>query len=58
MNVIAANERSKQLDRRFEVYSCRHESLPTSIAPTSGLMKTEPNRPLHLSEDHRRHLRM
>ena len=29
-----------------------------SIAPTSTLIKTEPNRPLHLSEDHRRHRRM
>ena len=30
----------------------------TSIAPTSKLIKAEPNRPLHLSEDHRRHRRM
>ena len=27
-------------------------SPPTSIAPTSKFIKTEPNRPLHLSEDH------
>ena len=49
---------SRQLNRRCEVSSCRHVSPPTSIAPTSKLMKTEPNRPLHLSEDHRRHRRM
>ena len=43
-----------QLNRRFEVSTCRHESPPTSIAPTSKLIKTESNRPLHLSEDHSR----
>ena len=43
---------------RFEVSSCRNASPPTLIAPTSKLIKTEPNRPLHLSEDHRRHRRM
>ena len=48
---------STQLDRIFEVSTCRHVSLPTSIALTSKLIKTEPNRPLHLSEDHRRHRR-
>ena len=42
---------STQLNRRFEVSTCRHESPPTSIAPTSKLIKTEPNRPLHLTED-------
>ena len=42
---------STQLNRRFEVSTCRHVSPPTSIAPTSKLMKTEPNRPQHLSED-------
>ena len=49
---------STQLNRRFEVSTCRLVSPPTSIAPTSKLIKTEPNRPLHLSEDHRRHRRM
>ena len=49
---------STQLNRRFEVSTCRHVSPPTSIAPTSKPIKTEPNRPLHLSEDHRRHRRM
>ena len=29
-----------------------------SIAPTLKLTKAEPNRPLHLSEDHRHHRRM
>ena len=48
---------STQLDRRFEVSTCRHLSLPTSIAPTWKLIKTEPNRPQNLSEDHRRHRR-
>ena len=43
-----------QLNRRFEVSTCRYVSPSTSIAPTSKLMKTEPNRPLQLSEDHRR----
>ena len=43
-----------QLNLRFEVSTCRHISPATSIAPTSKLIKTEPNRPLHLSEDHRR----
>ena len=47
-----------QLNRRFEVSTCRHMSPSTYIAPTSKLIKTEPNRPLHLSEDHRRHRRM
>ena len=46
-----------QLNRRVEVLTCRHVSPPTSIALTSKLMKTEPNRPLSLSED-RRHRRM
>ena len=49
---------STQLNRRFEVSTCRHVSPPTSIAPTSKPIKAEPNRPLHLSEDHRRHRRM
>ena len=49
---------STQLNRRLEVSTCRHMSLPTSIAPTSKLMKAEPNRPLHLSEDQRRHQRV
>ena len=49
---------STQLNRRFEVSTCRHVIPPTSIAPTSKHIKTEPNRPLHLSEDHRRHGRM
>ena len=49
---------STQLNRRFEVSTCRHVSPPTSIAPKSKLIKNEPNRPLHLSEDHRRHRRM
>ena len=41
-----------QLDRWFEVSTCRHVSPPTFIAPTSKFTKTEPNRPLHLSEGH------
>ena len=49
---------STQLSRRFEVSTCRHVSPRTSIAPTSKLMKIQPNRPLHLSDDHRRHRRM
>ena len=49
---------STQLNRRFEESTCRHVSPPTSIAPTSKHIKTEPNRTLHLSEDHRRHRRM
>ena len=49
---------STQLNRRFEVSTCRHVSPPTSIAPTLKLIKTEPSRPLHMSEDHRRHRRM
>ena len=49
---------STRLSGRFEVSICRHVSLSTSSAPTSKPMKTEPNRPLHLSEDHRRHRRM
>ena len=36
----------------------RHVSTPTSIGPRSAAMNTEPNRPLLLSEDHRRHRRM
>ena len=47
-----------QLNRRLEVSTCRHVSPPTSIAPTSKLINAEPNRPLYLSEDHRRHRRM
>ena len=47
-----------QLSCRFEVSTCHHMSPPTSIPPTSKLIKTKPNRPLHLSEDHRRHQRM
>ena len=31
---------STQLNRRFEVSTCRHVSPPTSIAPTSKLIKT------------------
>ena len=42
---------STQLNRRFEVSTCRHVSPSTSIAPTSKLIKAEHNRPLHLSED-------
>ena len=49
---------STQLIRRFEVSTCRHVSPPTYVAPSSKLIKTEPNRPLHLSEDHRRHRHM
>ena len=49
---------STQLNRKFEVSTCRHMSPPTSIAPTSDLMNTEPNRTTHMSEDHRRHRRM
>ena len=49
---------STQLNRRFEVSTSRHVSPPTSIDPTSKPIKTEPNRLLHLSEDHRRHRRM
>ena len=49
---------STQLSRRFEVSTCRHMRPHTSIAPTSKLIKAEPNRPLHLSEDHRRHRRV
>ena len=44
---------STQLNRRFEVSTCRHVSQSTSVTPISKLKKTEPNRPLHLSEDHR-----
>ena len=47
--------------RRFEVSTCRHVSPPTTIAPTSKLIKTEPNRPLQQkqsSDDHRRHWRI
>ena len=32
--------RDTQLNRRFEVSTCRHVSLSTSIAPTSKLIKT------------------
>ena len=46
---------STQVSRRFEVSTCRHVSPSMSIAPTSKLIKTEPNRSLHLSENHRRH---
>ena len=49
---------STLLNRPFEGPTCRHVSPPTSIAPTSELIKTEPTRPLHLSEDHCRHRRM
>ena len=56
--LLSKSKPSMQLNRRFEVSTCRHESPPTSIAPTSKLIKSEPNRPLHLSEDHRRHRRM
>ena len=41
-----------------EVSTCRHVSPSTSIAPTSKLIKAEPNRPLHLSEEYRHHRRM
>ena len=47
-----------QLNRRFEVTTCRHVSPPSSITHTSKLIKTEPNPPQHPSEDHRRHRRM
>ena len=33
---------STQLNRRFEVSTCRHVSPPTSIAPTSKLIKHNP----------------
>ena len=56
--LVSQAKPSTQLNRRFEVPTCRHVSPSTSIAPTSKLMKTEPNRPLRLSEDHRRHRRM
>ena len=49
---------SKQFNGRLEVSTCRHVSPSKSIAPTSRLIKTEPNRPLHLSEHHRRYRRM
>ena len=45
-----------QLNGRFEVSTWRHVSPSTSA--TSKHIKTEPNRPLHLSEDHRRNRRM
>ena len=32
--------------------TCRHVSSPTLIASTSELINTEPNSPLHMSEDH------
>ena len=32
-------------------------SPPTSVAPTSELINTAPNRPTHLTEDRRRHRR-
>ena len=56
--LLSQAEPSTQLNRIFEVSTCRHVSPPTPIAPTSKHMKTEPNRPLHLSEDHCRHRRM
>ena len=49
---------SMQLNQRFEVSTCRHMTLPTSIAHTSELINTVPNRPPHLSEHHRRHRHM
>ena len=56
--LLSQEKPPKQLNRRFQVSTCSHVSPPTSIAPTSTLIKAEPNRPLHLSEDHRRHRRM
>ena len=45
---------SWQLNRHYEVLTCRHASPPTSIAPTSEHMNTKPNCHPYLSEDHRR----
>ena len=45
---------AKNINRRFEVSTCRQVSWPTSIAPTSKLLKTEPNRYQHLLKDDRR----
>ena len=50
--LLSQTKPSAQINRRFEGSTCRHVSPPTSIAPTSKLIKTEPNRPLHLSENH------
>ena len=50
--LLSQGKPSTLLNRRFDVSTCRHVFPPTSIAPTSKLTKTEPNRPLHLSEDH------
>ena len=49
---------STQLNRRFEVSTCRPVSPPTSIAPKSEHINTEPNRPPYLCENYRRHRRM
>ena len=45
---------STQINRRFEVSTCRNVSPPASFAPTLERINTEPYRPLHLHEDHRR----
>ena len=55
---LSKAKQSTQLNHRFEVSTCRHVIPPTSNAPTSKIIKTEPNNPLHLSEDYRRHRRM
>ena len=55
--LLSQTKPSMQLTGSVEVSTCRHVSPSTSIPPTSKLIKTEPNRPLHLSEDHR-HRRM
>ena len=47
-----------RLNDRLEVPTCRYVGPPTSSAPTSEAIDTEPNRPPHLSEDHRRLRRM
>ena len=42
--LLSQSKPSMQLNRRFKVSTCRHVSPPTSIDPTSILIKTEPNR--------------
>ena len=48
---VEPSEAVTQLKRRFEVTTFRHVSPPTSIAPTSELIKTKSNRHPHLSKD-------
>ena len=55
VRLLSRAKPSIQLNRRVEVSTCSHVSPPKSIAPTSKLINTEPNRPTHLSEDHHRH---